>query len=105
MEQWPSGQGAGLLIQGSRAQNHWVAPRSTQPLILPRSVKCVTGMSGNLVVKSKLPARSGPSLEAVELHPEKGAIKFFFFFVAISCIIGLNKSLCFPSPRSLKGHI
>ena len=39
MEQWPSGQGAGFLIQASRAQNHWVAPRLTQPFILPRSIK------------------------------------------------------------------
>ena len=39
MEQWPSGQGAGFPIQGSRVQNHWVAPRSTQPFILPRLVK------------------------------------------------------------------
>ena len=28
--------------------------------------------------KSKLPPRSGSSLGAVEPHPEKGAIKFFF---------------------------
>ena len=69
MEQWCSGQGAGFLIQGSRVQNHWVAPRSTQPFILPRSVKWVPGISGNLVVKSKLPPRSGSSLEAVEPHP------------------------------------
>ena len=27
MEQWPSGQDAGLPIEGSRAQNHWVAPK------------------------------------------------------------------------------
>ena len=39
MEQWPSGQDAGFLIQGSRVQNHWAAPRSTQPFIPPRSVK------------------------------------------------------------------
>ena len=32
-------------------------------------------VSGNLVVKSKLPPRSGSSLEAVEPHPYKGAIK------------------------------
>ena len=31
----------------------------------------------NLVVKSKLPPRSGSSLEVVEPHPKKGAIKFF----------------------------
>ena len=30
-----------------------------------------------IVVKSKLPPRSGSSLEAVEPYPEKGAIKFF----------------------------
>ena len=56
LEQWPSGQGA-------------VAPRSTQPFILPRSVKWVPEISGNLVVISKLPPRSGASLEAVEPHP------------------------------------
>ena len=39
MDLWPSGQGAGFLIQVSRAQNHQVAPRLTQPFILPRSVK------------------------------------------------------------------
>ena len=29
------------------------------------------------MVKRKLPPRSGSSLEAVEPHPQKGAIKFF----------------------------
>ena len=38
-EQWPSGQGAGFPLQGSRVQNHWVAPRLTQPFILTRSIK------------------------------------------------------------------
>ena len=47
------GSGAGLPIQGSRDQNHWVAPKLTQ----------------NLLVKSKLPPRSGSNLEAVEPHP------------------------------------
>ena len=32
------------------------------------------------MVKSKLPLLSGSSFEAVETHPQKGAIKFFFFF-------------------------
>ena len=32
------------------------------------------------MVKSKLPPRSGSSLEAVEPHPKKGAIKLLFFF-------------------------
>ena len=39
MKQWPSGEGAGFPIQGSRVQSQWVAPRSTQPFILPRSIK------------------------------------------------------------------
>ena len=69
MEQWPSGQDAGLPIQGSRAQNRWVAPRSTQPFILPRLIKREPGICGNLMVKSRLPTRSGSSLEAVEPHP------------------------------------
>ena len=30
VEQWPLGQGAGILIQEARVENHWVAPRSTQ---------------------------------------------------------------------------
>ena len=70
---------AGFPIQWSRVQNHWVAQRSTQPFILPRSIKWVPGISGNLVVKSQLPSWSGSSLEAVEPHPKKGAINFFFF--------------------------
>ena len=63
-----------------------MAPRSTQSFILARSIKLVLGISGNLVVKSKLPHRSGSSLEAVEPHSQKGAIKFFFkfFFSGIS---------------------
>ena len=60
---------SGFPIQESRVQNYWVAPRSTQPFILPRSIKWVPGISGNLVVKSKLPPRSSNSLVAVEPHP------------------------------------
>ena len=30
---------SGLVVKGSRVQNHWVAPGSTQPSILPRSIK------------------------------------------------------------------
>ena len=47
----------------------WVAPRSTQLFILPRLIKWVPRISGNLVVKNKLPPWSGTSLEAVEPHP------------------------------------
>ena len=48
-------EGAGFPILKSCVQNHWVAPRSTQPFILPRSVKWVPGISRNLLVKSKPP--------------------------------------------------
>ena len=71
-EQWPSGQGAGFQIHGTHGQKHWVAPRSTQPFILPRLLKWVPAISGNLVVKSKLPPRSACCLEVVESHPQKG---------------------------------
>ena len=54
---------------GVHVQNHWVTPRSTQPFIILKSIKLVPGISGNLVVKSKLPPRSSPSLEAVEPLP------------------------------------
>ena len=58
----------GFPIQGSHVQNHWVAPRSTQSFILPRSIRWAPGISGNLVVKSKLPPQSGSTLESVEPH-------------------------------------
>ena len=48
-EQWPSGEDAGIPIQGSRVQNHWAAPSSTQLFILPR---LIPGIYGNLVVKT-----------------------------------------------------
>ena len=48
-EQWPSGEDAGFPIQGSRVQNHWAAPSSTQLFILPR---LIPGIYGNLVVKT-----------------------------------------------------
>ena len=54
MKQWPSGQGTLFPIQGSFVQNHWVALRLTQSFILQRLIKWVPGISGNLVVKSKL---------------------------------------------------
>ena len=54
---------------GVRVQNHWTAPRLTQPFILLRLVKWVPAISGDLVITSKLPPRSGSNLEAIELHP------------------------------------
>ena len=58
-----------FIIQGSCVQNHWAAPRLTQPFILLSLITLVPGISGNLVMKSKLPPRSGTSLEVVEPHP------------------------------------
>ena len=60
-----------------------VAPRSTQPFILPRSIKWVPGIFGNVLVKSKLP----PSSSAVALrqlntiHKKRGhkVLHFPFF--------------------------
>ena len=56
-------------MKGFHVQNHWVAPRLTQPFIFLRSINLVPGISGNLVVKSKLPPRSVPSRETVEPLP------------------------------------
>ena len=61
MEKWFSGECTGFPIKGSHVQNHWVAPRLTQPSIFLRLIKLVRGISGSLVVKSKLPPRSGPN--------------------------------------------
>ena len=44
----------GFLIQRTWVQNHCVAPKSTQPFILPRSIKWVPGTPEDWVVKSKL---------------------------------------------------
>ena len=61
---------SGFPIQGVPCSNPLGgAPRSTQPFILSRSIKWVPGISGNSVVKSKLPPWSGSSLEAVQPHP------------------------------------
>ena len=49
---------------------------STQPFILPR---LIPGLSGNLVVKSKLPPRSGFSVEAVEPIHQKGPQRCFLY--------------------------
>ena len=53
------GWGAGFPIQESQVQNRWVVPRSTQPFILPGSIKWVPGTPQDWVVKSKLPPCSG----------------------------------------------
>ena len=82
-DSWLTSFKNGLVVKSldSRApvfKNHWVAPRSTQPFTLPRSKKWVPGISGNLVVRSKLPLWTGSSLEVVKPHLWKRAIKLFF---------------------------
>ena len=72
MEQWPSGQGAGFLIQGSRVQKKRVTPRPTQPFILSMLVKWVPEISGNLVVKSKLLLEVALALRQVKPIHKKG---------------------------------
>ena len=62
------GQVAGFSIFGSRVQNQWVAPRWTQPFILPQSMELVSGNPGELVVISKLSSRSG-SVALRQLNP------------------------------------
>ena len=52
VDKWPSDYIARLPIKETWVQDHKVAPKSTQHLILLRSVKCVPGTPGNLVVKS-----------------------------------------------------
>ena len=47
-----------VVIQESQIQNYWVALRSIHPFILLRSIKCVPGIPGGWVVKSKLSPRS-----------------------------------------------
>ena len=64
---------------------------SNHPFILPRSIKRVKEISGDLVVKSELPPRSGSTLEAVEFHPLKGAIKFFFIIILGNQVSTLNE--------------
>ena len=51
----------------------WATPRSTQPFILPRSIKLVLETPGEFVVKSKLSPLSGSvALRQLDLIPEKG---------------------------------
>ena len=70
-------EGAGFPIQGFPVQNHWEAPRSTQPFIPLRSIKRLPGISGNLGVKSKRPPRSGSvALRQLNLIHKRGPYSF-----------------------------
>ena len=61
------------------------------PAFHPSEVnKWVPGIFGNLMVKSKLSPRSGSTLEAVETHPWKGAIKVFFNWYNLSVAISIK---------------
>ena len=51
----------------------WATPRSSQPFILPRSIKLVLETQGEFVVKSKLSPISGSvALRQLDLIPENG---------------------------------
>ena len=71
-------------VRSEKAKKGWastkykVAPSSTQPFILSRLIKWVPGISGNLVVKSKLPPQSGTSLEGSWIPSIKRGDKVFF---------------------------
>ena len=46
-------------LNTAKIQNYWLAPRSTDPFILQRLIKWVSGYPEDLVVKSKLSPHSG----------------------------------------------
>ena len=64
---WPGGWGTGFPHQGSQVQNHWVAPRSTQPFIHPL-INWEPETPGNWMVKSELSPCSG-SVTLTWLNP------------------------------------
>ena len=80
-------------IQGSRAQNHWVAPRLTQPFILSRSKKWVLGTSGNLVVKSKVDEHSCTALWYQNLQQFRLPSEFFWNISKYSYLQKFNKTM------------
>ena len=53
---------------GVHVQNHWMTPRSTKSFILPKLIKRVPRIFENLMLKSKLPPRSG-SAALRQLNP------------------------------------
>ena len=72
-----------------------MAPRSTKPFIFPRLIKWVPGISGNLVVKSKLPPRN--TSVALRHHHKKGIIKFdglkdSWFYGLQNCFANFRKN-------------
>ena len=67
-------------------KNHWEASSLTQFHSFD-VCKWISEISGNLVVKSKLPRGSGSSLYAVEPRPWEEAIKFFLFTILSDCSV------------------
>ena len=68
-----------------------MTPRSTQPSTLLQLIKWVPGISGNLVVKNKLPPHSGPAaLRQLNPTHKKGPLKCFFYVR----IIKVKKCFC-----------
>ena len=61
---------------------HWVAPGSTQLINLPKSIKWVSGITGALVVKTKLYPRGGfVALRQLKPVHKKWGIKFFLMVI------------------------
>ena len=62
-------------------------------IILPRFLKLVAVIFGNLVVKIKLLPRKGFSLEIIEPHPKKRPFskRFFYMYVYIYIYIYIYK--------------
>ena len=70
----------GLVVKALDSQSRGPMFKPTGVWTLSRSVKLVPEISGNLVVKSKLPPQSGSSLEASNWTPSiKRGHKVFFY--------------------------
>ena len=69
--------GTGLPIQVCQVLNHWVDARWTQSFILLKLICGVPEISGNLLVRSKLPSHIGSAALKVEPDPQKRAQSFF----------------------------
>ena len=80
--------------RGPSVQNDWAVLRSTQPFILPGSIKWVPGISRELVLKSKLSPRSGSVALSSWTPFKKRAIMFFKrIFLLLSAQFSISVSL------------
>ena len=71
--------GVNLCLKLYDADMKTNSTKSTQIFFLLRLIKWLPRISGNLVVKSKLPPQNSPSLETVERHPWKRGHKVFLW--------------------------